>query len=266
MINMDNYEGYLYLYQEGELDSQTRAEVERFLMEHPDIREEMDTYYDPTLVVTAEPPADKARWGVLRRRWSYAASIVVAMGLAVYLLMPSVGNRESLVATNKTSETALDSSAPGLPHTVTHESEKPRLVAENLPQAMHAPKKVLAHPAAVPLHPAVANQRSSNLETTDIRPENIAPLPQQANSVAPVATNPLPTSDVIYCDCLAVDMISVDNMAEDVPNSHAYPATQTNLASLLMASSAQRRQELRDFLFRNQPDQEQMTQLAIVIY
>ena len=57
MINMDNYEGYLYLYQEGELDSTTRTEVERFLLEHPDIREEMETYYDPTLVVTAEPPA-----------------------------------------------------------------------------------------------------------------------------------------------------------------------------------------------------------------
>ena len=41
MINMDNYEGYLYLYQEGELDSTTRTEVERFLLEHPDIREEM---------------------------------------------------------------------------------------------------------------------------------------------------------------------------------------------------------------------------------
>ena len=49
MINMDNYEGYLYLYQEGELDSTTRTEVERFLLEHPDIREEMETYYDPPL-------------------------------------------------------------------------------------------------------------------------------------------------------------------------------------------------------------------------
>ena len=48
MINMDNYEGYLYLYQEGELDSTTRTEVERFLLEHPDIREEMDLICNST--------------------------------------------------------------------------------------------------------------------------------------------------------------------------------------------------------------------------
>ena len=56
MINQYNYESYLFLYQEGELDDAERKEVERFLQEHPDIREEMETYYDPSLVVTAEPP------------------------------------------------------------------------------------------------------------------------------------------------------------------------------------------------------------------
>ena len=39
MINKYNYESYLFLYQEGELDDAERKEVERFLQEHPDIRE-----------------------------------------------------------------------------------------------------------------------------------------------------------------------------------------------------------------------------------
>ena len=44
MITLENYESYLFLYQEGELDSSTRTEVERFLLQHPDIREEMEPH------------------------------------------------------------------------------------------------------------------------------------------------------------------------------------------------------------------------------
>ena len=103
MINMDNYEGYLYLYQEGELDSTTRTEVERFLLEHPDIREEMETYYDPTLVVTAEPPARKTRRIVPLWRWAAAACIVFALGYGIWsTTSTTVGTgNESLVAENK---------------------------------------------------------------------------------------------------------------------------------------------------------------------
>lgn len=93
MINMENYEGYLYLYQEGELDIQTRAEVERFLLEHPDIREEMESYYDPSFVVTAEEPAKKSRT-VSLWRWTAAACAVLALGYGVWTMLPTPSNPE----------------------------------------------------------------------------------------------------------------------------------------------------------------------------
>ena len=103
MINQYNYESYLFLYQEGELDDAERKEVERFLQEHPDIREEMDTYYDPTLVVTAEPPARKTHRIVPLWRWAAAACIVFALGYGIWATTSTTigtGN-ESLVAENK---------------------------------------------------------------------------------------------------------------------------------------------------------------------
>ena len=103
MINMDNYEGYLYLYQEGELDKATRDEVELFLQQHPDIREEMETYYDPTLVVTAEPPAHKTRRIVPLWRWAAAACVVFALGYGIWTTTSTTvgtGN-ESLVSENR---------------------------------------------------------------------------------------------------------------------------------------------------------------------
>lgn len=41
MITMDNYEGWLMRYTDGELNDTERAEVERFLQGHPELKEEL---------------------------------------------------------------------------------------------------------------------------------------------------------------------------------------------------------------------------------
>ena len=97
MITLENYESYLFLYQEGELDSSTRTEVERFLLQHPDIREEMEQYYDPTLVVTAEPPVRQSRRVSPLWRWA-AAACVVQPEMAVLKLVRAVSTAAVVVA------------------------------------------------------------------------------------------------------------------------------------------------------------------------
>lgn len=42
MITMDNYEGWLMRYADGELNDSERAEVERFLQGHPELQEELE--------------------------------------------------------------------------------------------------------------------------------------------------------------------------------------------------------------------------------
>ena len=64
----------------------------------------------------------------------------------------------------------------------------------------------------------------------------------------------------------ALEPILVDNLAVDVPNSSPFPSTQTNLAGMLMALSDRKKQELFDFLQREQHPQHKIIQLAQDIY
>lgn len=195
MINMDNYEGYLYLYQEGELDSTTRTEVERFLLEHPDIREEMETYYDPTLVVSAEPPARKTRRIVPLWRWAAAACIVFALGYGIWTTTSTtVGtDNESLVAENKpiqiqpkTSDTpTTDQSAP-----ISSPASANRRIQRMNPSLPSANKSIL------------------NVQPQETDTETTIPARE---AIEPAYTEPT----IIYCQ-LAEEIIPVDNLAEEI--------------------------------------------------
>lgn len=90
MIDINNFESYLFLYHEGELDAQGRAEVEKFLEEHPDIKEEDELYYDPDFQVPSTIPSTtgasksaKPAW-----RWVAAACALIAVGSSVFFLAP----------------------------------------------------------------------------------------------------------------------------------------------------------------------------------
>lgn len=85
MINQENYEGYLFRYQEDDLDAVTRAEVEEFLRRHPAIRQEMEQFYDPELVVTATKAAKRSLLGA-PLRWAAAACLVAGLGCGVHYL------------------------------------------------------------------------------------------------------------------------------------------------------------------------------------
>ena len=211
MINQYNYESYLFLYQEGELDDAERKEVERFLQEHPDIREEMDTYYDPTLVITAEPPARKTRRIVPLWRWAAAACIVFALGYGIWATTSTTigtGN-ESLVAENKP------------------------IQIQNQPNISDAPTTEQSNPVASPAPANQRIQRNNHFSQSTIKSIiNVQPQETDTETTVPVreAIEPAYTEpSIIYCQ-LAEEIIPVDNLAEEI-------IFVDNLAEVKMATS-----------------------------
>ena len=246
MITLDNYESYLFLYQEGELDSATRTEVERFLLQNPDIREEMEQYYDPTLVVTAEPPVRKNRRVIPLWRWAAAACVVLALGYGAYLVLPSGTDYGTQVAEKQPTEVV--------------NSIRPQPVApipDDTPRQHHY---ALAHVAIIPVSADSAVPTNTVME---LEPPIEAPV---NDPISEIKEAPQPAPEYILTDRLALEPILVDNLAVDVPNSSPFPSTQTNLAGMLMAFSDRKKQELFDFLHREQHPQHKTIQLAQEIY
>lgn len=224
MINMDNYEGYLYLYQEGELDSATRTEVERFLLEHPDIREEMETYYDPTLVVTAEPPAHKTRRIVPLWRWAAAACVVFALGYGIWTTTSTTvgtGN-ESLVAVNNPIQIQPKTTAPA-----TTDNSTPIVTAASANQRIQ--RMTPSFPKTNTLIPDVQPQKADT--------ETNAPFTEVSE---PAYTEPT----IVYCQ-LAEEIIPVDNLAEEIifVDNLAEVKTATSINEMIIDFADNRRQQ-----------------------
>lgn len=226
MINMDNYEGYLYLYQEGELDSTTRTEVERFLLEHSDIREEMETYYDPTLVVTAEPPTRKTRRIVPLWRWAAAACIVFALGYGIWTTTSTTvgtGN-ESLVAENKPIQIQPKTSdAPTTDHISSPASANRRIQRIN--------------PSLPSTNKSILNVQPQESDTETTAPANEA--------IEPAYTEPT----IIYCQ-LAEEIIPVDNLAEEIifVDNLAEVKTSTSISEMIIDFTDNRKQQFINYL------------------
>ena len=221
MINMDNYEGYLYLYQEGELDSTTRTEVERFLLEHPDIREEMETYYDPTLVVTAEPPTRKTRRIIPLWRWAAAACIVFALGYGIWSTTSTnigTGN-ESLVAENKPIQIQPKTSdAPITDHISSPASANRRIQRMN--------------PSISSTNKSILNVQPQESDTETTVPAN--------EVIEPAYTEPT----IIYCQ-LAEEIVPVDNLAKEIifVDNLAEVKTATSIHEMIIDFADNRRQQ-----------------------
>ena len=221
MINMDNYEGYLYLYQEGELDSTTRTEVERFLLEHPDIREEMETYYDPTLVVTAEPPTRKTRRIIPLWRWAAASCIIIALGYGIWATTSTtVGtDNESLVAENKPIQIQTKTSDAPITDHISSPASANRHIQRMNPSLPRTNKSVLN-----------VQPQESDTETT---------VPAR-EAIEPAYTEPT----IIYCQ-LAEEIIPVDNLAEEIiyVDNLAEVKTATSINEMIIDFADNRRQQ-----------------------
>ena len=224
MINMDNYESYLYLYQEGELDSTTRTEVERFLLEHPDIREEMETYYDPTLVVTAEPPARKTRRIIPLWRWAAAACVVFALGYGIWsTTSTTIGtDNESLVAENKPIQIQPKTS-----------------IAPTTDQISPISSTASANRRIQRINPSLTSTNKSILNVQPQESDTETTIPAN-EAIEPVYTEPT----IIYCQ-LAEEIVPVDNLAEEIiiVDNLAEVKTATSINEMIIDFADNRRQQ-----------------------
>ena len=136
MIDITNYEGYLYLWHEGALSPQESKEVESFLAAHPDIKSEMEQYYDPELVVTAEAPVCKKAIPIWR--WTAAACALLAVGGAAWWAIqknPEQNNAAPIVSKAITvrkpkSEPIIQKAAPASHPTYRSTSLKPNTISD----------------------------------------------------------------------------------------------------------------------------------------
>lgn len=203
MINTENYESYLFLYQEGELSSAERREVEAFLSKHPDIREEMETYYDPTLIVTAEPPVQHKRNTLSLWRWAAAACIVLAIGYGAYLTILQPTENSTLVA----------DATPAIPTSRnTPQSETPTPVTMQTPTIV---QQTMTH-ARVKV--------TSYAKPTDEPVPSVSPLPALNDNtmsyMAPVEAIPFNEPSIVASTQLAQinETIIVNDLAREIPS------------------------------------------------
>ncbi len=190
MINTENYESYLFLYQEGELNSTERKEVEAFLVKHPVIREEMETYYDPTLVVTAEPPARKSTRITFLWRWAAAACVVLALGYGVYLALPQPTEDGTLIAETSATTPHLDTATPDT-------IEIPTIP---IPVRMSAPSHSTPVSEPVPTIPPLPSLKERDIAY--MAPVEPSPI-SQPDPVPGLSINTAPTQITILVDDLA---------------------------------------------------------------
>lgn len=236
MITLDNYESYLFLYQEGELDSTTRIEVERFLLQHPDIREEMETYYDPTFVVTAEPPTCHTRRVRPLWRWAAAACVMLALGYGAFLTFPSSSESGTLIA--DASHPSLVPTTKHTTDTLLHSKQHPSIVE---PISKPLQKRILYNPISTTMDELsntatpTSNEQSSEQETAPI-------VETIVNEPTFIASNNLAQLD---------EIIIVDDIVREIPNAKPSDTPPvTYLAMRIKRGLENRRLEFEDFVYR----------------
>jgi hypothetical protein len=104
MVNMENYEEYLLLYADGELSAAELKELEVFISQHPELKDEMDIYAatklvpDEAMVYTGKEQLLKIapRTIALQSWWVYGAA-AACIGI---LLMVGLNRQDSTEPTN----------------------------------------------------------------------------------------------------------------------------------------------------------------------
>lgn len=118
MITPENYEGWLMRYADGELTAAERRQVEAFLAEHPDLREELDEVSSVRVTPLVATMPGKERLlrsepaGVWRRVAAAAALLVVAGTTLFFLNRPAEGEMIAATAPVASPTAPLQASPP----------------------------------------------------------------------------------------------------------------------------------------------------------
>lgn len=202
MITMENYEGWLMRYADGELNAAERQEVERFLAAHPDLREELDEVSSVRVTPLVATMPGKERLlrrepaGVWRRVAAAAALLVVAGTTLFFLNRPAEG--EMIAELPASTDTPASPPAP-LPQERGVDSISVSPVDLARPASRQADKEYLAEVATdAPHNP----EKLEKLERLDYlvelerleRLDNLAKLDSPDTLEAPPVPAPRPTA------------------------------------------------------------------------
>lgn len=198
MITMENYEGWLMRYADGELTAAERRQVEAFLAEHPDLREELDEVSSVRVAPLVATMPGKERLlrrepaGVWRRVAAAAALLVVAGTTLFFLNRPAEG--EMIAELPASTDTPASPPAP-LPQ----ERGVDSIVDLARPASPQAAEKYLAEAGTDAPHNPENPEKLERLEYL-VEPErlerleNLAKLDSPDTLEAPPAPAPRPTA------------------------------------------------------------------------
>ena len=206
MITMENYEGWLMRYADGELNAAERQEVEAFLDEHPDLAAELDEVSSVRVTPLVATMPGKGRLlrrepaGVWRRVAAAAALLAVAGTTLFFLNRPAEGEMIAATAPVASPTAPLPASPPApLPQERGVDSISVSPVDLARPASRQADKEHLAEVATdAPHNP----EKLEKLERLDYlvelerleRLDNLAKLDSPDTLEAPPAPAPRPTA------------------------------------------------------------------------
>lgn len=202
MITMENYEGWLMRYADGELTAAERRQVEAFLAEHPDLREELDEVSSVRVTPLVATMPGKERLlrrepaGVWRRVAAAAALLVVAGTTLFFLNRPAEG--EMIAELPASTDTPASPPAP-LPQERGVDSLVDSPAALARPASPQAAEKYLAEAATDAPHNPEKLEKLERLEyLVELerleRLDNLAKLDSPDTLEVPPAPAPRPTA------------------------------------------------------------------------
>lgn len=202
MITPENYEGWLMRYADGELTAAERRQVEAFLAEHPDLREELDEVSSVRVTPLVATMPGKERLlrrepaGVWRRVAAAVALLVVAGTTLFFLNRPAEG--EMIAELPASTDTPASPPAP-LPQERGVDSliDSPAALAR--PASPQAAKEYLAEAATdaphSPENPEKLERLDNLVELERLENlENLAKLDSPDTLEAPPVLAPRPTA------------------------------------------------------------------------
>ena len=208
MITIDNYEGYLMRYADGELDEQEIPLVEAFLDAHPDLRDELEAITAPSLRITPPlvtmPGKDAMKHPVaasvysLRPIWSGVAAAIVLLIVfgIVFCIKPNSEN--PIIAQNGEIHPVSVSDSP-LPDSLYIGRGKPAPL--NLAKIKQVFKSNECYTLAEYESPRETTVLADNQETEQLPEEDLS----------------VPVTETID------QLLAQDNSNLDTPRLHTYP-------------------------------------------
>ncbi|MDY6370812.1 MAG: hypothetical protein SPL12_00760 [Bacteroidales bacterium] len=203
MITPENYEGWLMRYADGELTAAERRQVEAFLAEHPDLREELDEVRSVRVAPLVATMPGKERLlrrepAAVWRRVAAAAALLVVAGTTLFFLnRPAEG--EMIAELPASTDTPASPPAPlqaSPPAPLPQERGVDSIVDRARPASPQAAEKYLAEAATDAPHNPENPEKLERLEyLVELeRLDNLAKLDSPDTLEAPPAPAPGPTA------------------------------------------------------------------------